>query len=100
MPIIQPTGRRIDTINPTEEKYPVTYVNSKAYRAFCGEDTSYSSKFNESTLSILMSILSSSAEVDLKMTILKFLAVLVYSAKTLSKKVAVHFVLYLLILSS
>lgn len=38
MPIIQPTGRRIDTINPTEEKYPVTYVNSKAYRAFCGED--------------------------------------------------------------
>ena len=39
MPIIQPTGRRIDTINPTEEKYPVTYVNSKAYRAFCGEDS-------------------------------------------------------------
>ena len=67
---------------------------------FCGEDTSYSSKFNESTLSILMSILSSSAEVDLKMTILKFLAVLVYSAKTLSKKVAVHFVLSMLILSS
>ena len=38
MPIIQPTGRRVDTINPTEEKYPVTYVNSKAYRAFCGEE--------------------------------------------------------------
>lgn len=44
MPIIQPTGRRIDTINPTEEKYPVTYVNSKAYRAFCGEDTSTKEK--------------------------------------------------------
>ena len=41
MPIIQPTGRRIDTINPTEEKYPVTYMNSKAYRAFCGEDFLY-----------------------------------------------------------
>ena len=60
---------------------------------FCGEESSYSSVFNESCLSILMSILSSSAEVELKMTILKFLAVLVYSAKTLSKKVSVLFFL-------
>lgn len=56
---------------------------------FCEEESSFFSMYNESSLAILISILSSSAEVELKMTILKFLAVLVYSTKTLSKRVTV-----------
>lgn len=47
------------------------------------------SKAEEMSLSILIRILRSNAEIDVKMTILKFLAVLVYSVKSLSMRVKV-----------
>ena len=47
------------------------------------------SKAEEMSLSILIRILRSNAEIEVKMTILKFLAVLVYSVKSLSMRVKV-----------
>ena len=58
-------------------------------RCFCEEKDGSMTCFSQTTLMILMSILNSNAKVELKMTILKFLAVLVYSVKTLSRKVTV-----------
>lgn len=45
MPIIQPTGRRIDTINPIETSE--TFRNSTEYRAYCGYKVGHSFKIDK-----------------------------------------------------
>lgn len=46
-------------------------------------------RVEESSLAVLIKILRGDVEIDVKMTILKFLAVLVYSVKSLSLRVNV-----------
>lgn len=50
MPILVPTGRVIDTGIALPEKGKEMYVNSKAFRAFCGEKINVPQEKKESSI--------------------------------------------------